>query len=869
MKILVPLFLVIFFTSALFSQPKVEKLFEKSYKTLPFQTRIENSGIYGAAKFDVKNNVISISSYNDQAVFQFSKTAYLGKINLTDYPKNLAPETEKDDENSTGYSVLVENRNTLKLIPLKTDGMKPLVFRFPNNLAYCDVIGKDKEQNIYLIIEKYISDLPLKIKKEVFCINSDGSTLSVLEIPPVKFLSTINDFQVDEEGNLYHMYSDPEKLSIYKWSGLNNYNTNVIKYPFSYDENFDLSKYLPTQEAAAVASEKPSAPMAQISRLSAIKTGDAYVLYRYNCTQANLAPADVTDPGGDKVRTPAWVVLGPNAKIPYMWGGFNTLAQFTDGIKKGRFAGDINTAGISNYSVGVDCSGFVSRCWQLTYHSTTSDMPNITYPYTSWDDIRPGDAILKSGHVRLFVEKTAKGALRVIESSGRDWGVSYWTYTPSELSANGYTPRYYKNMMSEYSVKRPDIVCALITDETGNGKVTLTWVCDTTGVIGYRIYKSSDGTNYTQVLNESTVKTTSAGFALTQKAEYYRVASVTDSTLLIESNWSTPAGVSNQNSAKKALIVDGLEREGVWRGTGNPFMANYGKALESGLVSFETAKTSYIQSTDLNLKKYFAVFWLVGDESTENETFNSKEQSIVKSYLENGGALFVSGAEIGWDLSNKGTTEDKLFYNNYLKASYISDNSNSKAVKAVSNTMYSGYNFNIGQTTPVDYPDEIGTNGGSVLCYRYDNDKGAGIAYSGKFGSSVIDGKVIYLGFPLESTANDTTFNLVIAKTVAFFNNQVNGVSDNKEIPQSFSLKQNYPNPFNPSTTINYTIPFESKVSLKIYDLLGRETATLIDEVKPAGTYNAVFNKKLSSGVYFYRLNAGGYSETKQMIILK
>jgi hypothetical protein len=89
-------------------------------------------------------------------------------------------------------------------------------------------------------------------------------------------------------------------------------------------------------------------------------------------------------------------------------------------------------------------------------------------------------------------------------------------------------------------------------------------------------------------------------------------------------------------------------------------------------------------------------------------------------------------------------------------------------------------------------------------------------------------------------------------------------------IPDAFSLEQNYPNPFNPSTTISWQSPVGSHQTLKVYDLLGKEVATLVDEFKPAGRYEVEFNaSKLSSGTYFYRLRAGSFIETKKMLILK
>ncbi len=88
--------------------------------------------------------------------------------------------------------------------------------------------------------------------------------------------------------------------------------------------------------------------------------------------------------------------------------------------------------------------------------------------------------------------------------------------------------------------------------------------------------------------------------------------------------------------------------------------------------------------------------------------------------------------------------------------------------------------------------------------------------------------------------------------------------------PTEFSLNQNYPNPFNPSTSIQYRVPSISNVSLKVYDILGNEVAILVNEEKPAGSYEVEFDAKaLTSGIYFYKLQAGSFVETKKMSLLK
>jgi len=88
--------------------------------------------------------------------------------------------------------------------------------------------------------------------------------------------------------------------------------------------------------------------------------------------------------------------------------------------------------------------------------------------------------------------------------------------------------------------------------------------------------------------------------------------------------------------------------------------------------------------------------------------------------------------------------------------------------------------------------------------------------------------------------------------------------------PQKFELLQNYPNPFNPSTTISYSLPQAGNVTLKIYDALGREAATLVNDFKSEGEYRVQFNgSSLSSGMYFYRLQAGSNVAIKKLVLMK
>ncbi len=94
--------------------------------------------------------------------------------------------------------------------------------------------------------------------------------------------------------------------------------------------------------------------------------------------------------------------------------------------------------------------------------------------------------------------------------------------------------------------------------------------------------------------------------------------------------------------------------------------------------------------------------------------------------------------------------------------------------------------------------------------------------------------------------------------------------TEKNTLPKIFSLSQNYPNPFNPSTTIKYQIPASGHVTLKVYDVLGREVESLVNEFQTAGSYTRTLNaSSLSSGVYFYRLQSGNYSATKKFVLMK
>ena len=129
----------------------------------------------------------------------------------------------------------------------------------------------------------------------------------------------------------------------------------------------------------------------------------------------------------------------------------------------------------------------------------------------------------------------------------------------------------------------------------------------------------------------------------------------------------------------------------------------------------------------------------------------------------------------------------------------------------------------------------------------------------------------------------DISRNVQVNKkdTVEFMISDLNGMMIMKQFifnytgPKEYSLEQNYPNPFNPGTTIRYEIPGQARndnmrITLKVYDVLGRDVATLVNEEQPAGFYEVKFDAAaLASGMYIYRLTAGRFSSVKKMLLVK
>jgi choice-of-anchor B domain-containing protein len=128
---------------------------------------------------------------------------------------------------------------------------------------------------------------------------------------------------------------------------------------------------------------------------------------------------------------------------------------------------------------------------------------------------------------------------------------------------------------------------------------------------------------------------------------------------------------------------------------------------------------------------------------------------------------------------------------------------------------------------------------------------------------------IVLMRFRLQSNAATSGFGWLV-DDVTMNNGMLSTVTERDAVPKVFALAQNYPNPFNPSTVVSYQVPSLSEVKLEVFDMLGRKIATLVNEKQSAGKYSVDFNARtLASGMYFYKLTAGSFSETRKMMLVK
>ncbi|MDC0234974.1 glycosyl hydrolase family 18 protein [Candidatus Marinimicrobia bacterium] len=355
------------------------------------------------------------------------------------------------------------------------------------------------------------------------------------------------------------------------------------------------------------------------------------------------------------------------------------------------------------------------------------------------------------------------------------------------------------------------------------------------------------------------------------------------------SNYTEVMGVVPSSSMPKVLIVNGFDRV---TGTNNTFdfIRQHGDAIHQNSYLFDSANNEAIISGKIILTDYSIVDWILGEEGTATSTFSEKEQSLLKVFLKSGGRLFVSGSEIGYDLSEKGNVPDQLFYAKFLKAEYLTDAAAGKQgtydATGVSGTLMDDISFSFDNgsngTYDVDWPDGIKpvSNAETILKFDnvdYESSGGAGVAFLGGFDGSPISGGLVYLSVGFETIYPDKKREEIMARILGFLDGPIAAVGNEiNTIPKKLNISSLYPNPFNKSISIEFQVFDHSTAAfLTITNIMGREIVKL--SIQPLATkiqkfnWNGLFSNGLQapSGIYIAKLSQGNQLVTKKFTLLK
>ena len=479
-----------------------------------------------------------------------------------------------------------------------------------------------------------------------------------------------------------------------------------------------------------------------------------------------------------------WGALCPDATVgwktgmKYCWGGEDTTQQYLTRMGEDDGAGNKDCSGGSSYDqfcAGADCSGFVSNAWTCGRYSTAS-FHNVS-DNIQWEQLRQGDALNNAGsHIRLFdyFLSTVGTAMLYESTSG---GGTLWKNVHRSLSRdNNYQPIRYNG--SSYGVYDYPTVDISYMTRTGVERLELRW--DGEADLGFNLYVSSDGSSWSPIRDSTDItnleRTCEVSGLLPDHTYFFKMTAENSGGETADSDIVTYR--LDVGSSHRVLLVDGYDRYTEQHGGAcHNLLPLYGKALAESGVGYDFCSNEKVVDELIDLADYEVVVWMLGEESTFDETFSWPEQMHVEAYLDAGGRLFVSGAEIGWDLDYKandttwknGSSNDQTFYNSYLLADYSSDDANTYHVSGIGGTIFAGLDFYFDDGTHgiygVPYPDVLNTVGDSTAGLQYQGGTGGNAAVYGTYGTA----EVVNFGFPFETIYPESSRVDVMTEIMNYF----------------------------------------------------------------------------------------------------
>jgi len=451
-------------------------------------------------------------------------------------------------------------------------------------------------------------------------------------------------------------------------------------------------------------------------------------------------------------------------------------------------------------------------------------------------------------------------------------GIGIWA-----LGYDGGRPEIWGGLSDIFGATAPPQTSRHFTTEnTGTGSV-LVQCAYSLFTNYYKVYTSLDGVTFTLTDSSATPEITLSNLGDGQLV-YIKVR---NSNIYGDSNFSEVLGVTvSAQHESSVLIVQGFERTS---GTVNNFdyIIEHGSAVHNSGRLFDATSNDAVEANAIDLSDYDIVDWISGEEASSTVSFSPTEQTRIKDYLEQGGRIFISGSEIGYDLEASGSTADISFYHNYFKAEYISDDAQSYAVSGMASGIFSGlsgvtFDNGLHGTYDVDYPDGIKPFGGSLNNLRYDgadytSQGGAGIQYLGDFGESTALGGIVYLGVGFEAIYPESARNTIMSAVLAYLETSVD-VEIPVQQPTEFQVSEAYPNPFNGSFAVDIQVQESTDLTISLFNLRGQLIHQYEQGVNAGNNHIIVAslnNTTVASGVYILRIENESQFFTQNITYLK
>ena len=479
------------------------------------------------------------------------------------------------------------------------------------------------------------------------------------------------------------------------------------------------------------------------------------------------------------------------------------------------------------------------------------------------------------GHIQFWLKKNpTRAILHTVQVEKNGFIHSIASATPHDH--NGY--QYYSAPAYLPFIQKlpPEEIRTLMLLNEPGGDLRLTFQPVEHGEL-YRIFISHNGVTASDSID-------------IRDSTYVLAGTSSDSLTFVRIQGISPWGKSPKSkllaavpgtASPQLLIVDGFDAA---KGDNSrDFIRQHAVAFFDNGLNPVSASNTALTSGMIDPANYKIVDFFFGTDILVNESVSTDEQALLKTFLQNGGKLLISGSDIGYDLDSRGIASDKEFSHDYLKAKY-----HSRSPLNRTSTYYQIQFLTDWPENPGSFDFDDGTNGsynvsrpntlkginGGQTCLVFSgvdsSDGVAGVCFNGLFPAGNLPGKVFVSSVPIETIYPNKARSLFLKSVLDFFNQPARAEFNSGSPVEKFELSVNYPNPFNATTRIAFTLAIDCEIQLTIYNTLGQTIARLAEGFLHAGEHSIDWDSvDQNSGVYFSCLKTDTGSQTKKMVLIK